>query len=155
MHATRKGQQVYFGMKAHIGVDAHSGLVHHVLGTAAHISDVTVADHWLHGQEQMVHADAGYQGVAKRPEHHKRPVDWQVRRHRIGVLPGQEEAMLRAHRLKERAKAAIRAKVEHVFRTVKCQFGFTKVRYKGLAKNTAQLFTLFTLANLWKVRKMA
>lgn len=86
----------------------------------------------------MVHADAGDQGVAQRPEHHKRPVDWQVRKHRIWVLPGQEEAMLRAHRLKERAKAAIRAKVEQAFRTVKCPFGFTKVRDKGLAKNTAQ-----------------
>jgi IS5 family transposase len=63
--------------------------------------------------------------------------------------------MRRAHRLKERAKAAIRAKVEQAFRTVKCPFGFTQVRYKGLAKNTAQLLTLFTLANLWQVRKMA
>ena len=121
-----------------MGVDAHSGRVHPVLGTAAHISDVTVADHWRHGQEQRVHADAGDQGVAKRPEHHKRPVDWQVRRHRIGGRPGQAEAMRRAHRLKERAQAAIRAKVEPVFRTVKCPFGFTKVRYQGLAKNTAQ-----------------
>lgn len=155
MHATRKGQQIYFGMKAHLGVDAHSGLIHHVVGTAANVSDVRVAHQLLPGQETEVYADAGYQGVAQRPEHQNRQVNWQVRRPRIWVLPGQAEAMLRAHRLKERAKAAIRAKVEHVFRTVKCQFGFTKVRYKGLAKNTAQLFTLFTLANLWQVRKMA
>ena len=149
MHATRKGKQMYFGMKAPIGVDAASGLVHHVVGTAAHVSDVTVAHHLLEGGEQEVHAEAGYQGVMKRAEHEHRQVNWQIRRHRIDVLPGQEQAMLQAHRFRERAKASLRAKVEHVFRIVKCQFGFRKVRYKGLYKNTAQLFTLFTLANLW------
>jgi len=71
------------------------------------------------------------------------------------VLPGQEQAMLQAHRVRERAKASLRAKVEHAFRIVKCQFGFRKVRYKGLFKNTAQLLTLFTLANLWMVRHHA
>lgn len=155
MHATRKGKQMYFGMKAHIGVDTASGLVHHVLGTAAHVSDVTVAHHLLQGGEQEVHAEAGYQGVMKRPEHWHRQVNWQICRHRIYVLPGQEQAMLQAHRFRERAKASLRAKVEHAFRIVKCQFGFRKVRYKGLFKNTAQLFTLFTLANLWMVRRHA
>lgn len=155
MHATRKGKQMYFGMKAHIGVDTASGLVHHVLGTAAHVSDVTVAHHLLQGGEQEVHADAGYQGVMKRPEHWHRQVNWQICRHRIYVLPGQEQAMLQAHRFRERAKASLRAKVEHAFRIVKCQFGFRKVRYKGLFKNTAQWFTLFTLANLWMVRRHA
>jgi len=91
----------------------------------------------------------------KRAEHWHRQVNWQICRHRIYVLPGQEQAMLQAHRFRERTKASLRAKVEHAFRIVKCQFGFRKVRYKGLLKNTAQWFTLFTLANLWMVRRDA
>ena len=91
----------------------------------------------------------------KRPEHCRRQVNWQIGRHRIDGLAGQEQAMLQAHRFGERAKASLRAKVEHAFGIVKCQFGFRKVRYKGLFKNTAQLFTLFTLVNLWMVRHHA
>ena len=155
MHATCRGKQMYFGMKAPIGVDTASALVHHVLGTAAHVSDVTVAHHLLQGGEQEVHAEAGYQGVMKRAEHWHRQVNGQICRHRIYGLPGQEQAMLQAHRFGERAKASLRAKLEHAFRIVKCQFGFRKLRYKGLFKNTAQLFTLFTLANLWMVRRHA
>lgn len=138
MRATRKGQQVYFGMKAHIGVDAHSGLVHHVVGTAAQVNEVTIAHQLLHGQESEVHADAGYQGVQRRPEHQHRLVNGQISGCRLWLPSGQVPAMLKAHRLKARAQAKIRAKVAHAFRVVKCQFGFRKVRYKGLFKNIAQ-----------------
>jgi IS5 family transposase len=156
MHQTKKGNQWYFGMKAHIGVDAESGLVHTVMTTPANAHDVTQAHALLHGQEEVVFADSGYRGVEKRQEiqdkHAK--VDWQ-----IAMTPGKRKALDQAkasHALKdklEKVKASVRAKVEHPFRVLKCQFGFTKVRYKGLAKNTAQLLTLFALGNLWMARK--
>jgi transposase, IS5 family len=151
MHQTKKGNQWHFGMKAHIGVDADSGLVHTVVGTAANVNDVTQGHALLHGDEQVVFADAGYQGAAKRPE--ATGVDWHV-----AMRPGKRRALDKNSpwgRLLDKAeqlKASVRAKVEHPFRVIKCQFGFTKVRYKGLAKNTAQLVTLFALSNLWMAR---
>jgi IS5 family transposase len=152
MHQTKKGNQWYFGMKAHVGTDAESGLVHTVVGTAAHVNDVTQGHELLHGEEQVVFADAGYQGVMKRPE--ATGVRWHV-----AMRPGKRRALdlkKKSHRLIdeiEKLKASVRAKVEHVFRVIKLQFGFTKVRYRGLAKNTAQLKTLFALSNLWMVRR--
>lgn len=153
MHQTKKGNQWFFGMKAHIGVDADSGLVHAVVGTAANVHDLTPVDELLHGNETQVHADAGYQGIDKREEltHHK--VEWQV-----AMRPGKRRAlpdspMGQIMRTLEETKARIRAKVEHPFRVIKRQFGYTKVRYRGLAKNTAQLQTLFALSNLWMVRR--
>jgi len=152
MHQTKKGNQWHFGMKAHIGVDADSGLVHTVIGTAANVNDVTQGHGLLHGQESVVFADAGYQGAAKREE--ATGVPWQV-----AMRPGKRRALDKNSswgRLLDQAeklKASVRAKVEHPFRVVKCQFGFTKVRYKGLAKNTAQLVTLFALSNLWMARR--
>lgn len=147
MHQTRKGNQWYFGMKAHIGADLSSGLVHTVIGTAANVNDVTVGIALLHGQETDVFADAGYQGAAKRGD--ATSAAWHVamrpgvRRHwkrhpRIGKLLDTVECL----------KAAARAKVEQPVHIVKNRFGLKKVRYRGLAKNTAQLFTLFGLANL-------
>lgn len=154
MHQTKKGQQYYFGMKAHVGVDAHSGLVHTVVGTAANVADVTQASRLLHGKESDVFADAGYQGVAKREETKELDVNWHV-----AMRPGRRR-VLEKHTPPgalldeiERMKASIRAKVEHPFRVLKRQFGYTKVRYRGLKKNTAQLTTLFALANLWLVRR--
>ena len=152
MHQTKKGNQWHFGMKAHIGVDADSGLVHTVIGTAANVNDVTQGYGLLHGQESVVFADAGYQGAAKREE--ATGVPWQV-----AMRPGKRRALDKHSPWgslldkAEKLKASVRAKVEHPFRVVKCQFGFTKVRYKGLAKNTAQLFTLFALSNLWMARR--
>ncbi len=152
MHQTRKGNQWYFGMKAHIGVDADSGLVHSVEGTAANVNDVTQAHKLLHGEEDDAFGDAGYQGVQKRPEA-KADVNWHV-----AMKPGKRKALdlndpAQAITDKiERVKASIRAKVEHPFRVVKKQFGHVKVRYRGLAKNTAQIKTLFMLSNLWMVR---
>ena len=152
MHQAKKGNQWYFGMKAHIGVDAHSGLVHTVAGTPANVNDLNMAGALLHGDEEAAFGDAGYQGVHKRPEA-QGPI-WHV-----AMRPGKRKLLnpfiepdFIAERV-EKMKASIRAKVEHPFRVIKRQFGFTKVRYRGLAKNTAQLTTLFALSNLWMARR--
>ena len=153
MHQTKKGNQWHFGMKAHIGVDLHSGLVHSVVGTPANEHDVTLAAALLHGEETLAFGDAGYQGVDKRPEHQGRDVT----RH-IAMRPGKRRALGNSvvDRLRqkiERAKSSLRAKVEHPFRVIKCQFEFRKVRYRGLAKNTAHVKMLFTLSNIWMARR--
>ena len=154
MHQTKKGHQWHFGMKAHIGVDAASGLVHTVVGTAANVNDVTQAHALVHGAETDVFADAGYQGVGKRDETQEINVNWHV-----AMRPGKRKVLDKSTPMGaildqlERAKASIRAKVEHPFRVIKRQFGHVKVRYRGLAKNTAQLHTLFALSNLWMVRR--
>ena len=154
MHQTRKGNQWYFGMKAHIGVDDESGLVHHVECTAANASDVTVAHRLLHGQEETVCGDSGYTGLDKRE-------DMQGKGD-LGYLIAAKPSVLKQIKRKsgqklarelEHAKASLRAKVEHPFRVIKRQFGYTKVRYRGLVKNTAQVLTLFALSNLWMVRR--
>lgn len=154
MHQTKKGNQWHHGMKAHIGADAESGLVHAVVGTAANVNDVTQAHALVHGNEADVYADAGYQGVTKREEVQNIKANWHV-----AMRPGKRRALDKQSPLGatldriEQHKASIRAKVEHPFRVIKRQFGHTKVRYRGLKKNTAQLFTLFMLSNLWMVRK--
>lgn len=153
MHQTKKGNQWYFGMKAHIGVDSQSGLVHHVHATPANTVDVTEVDQLLHGNETDVFADAGYAGVHKRKEHENRDVNWW-----IAMRPGKRKTLTdstddRWSETVEKVKAKIRAKVEHPFRVIKQQFGFSKVRYKGLEKNTSQLYMLFALSNIWQARK--
>ncbi len=154
MHQTKKGNQYYFGMKAHIGVDDESGLVHSVVGTAANVADVTQVDKLLHGNENMVGADAGYTGVEKRPEHEGREVIWQIAARRSSYKKlGKRSALYKAKRKIEKAKAQVRAKVEHPFRVIKRQFGYVKTRFRGLTKNTAQLVTLFALSNLWMARR--
>ena len=154
MHQTKKGQQYYFGMKAHIGVDDESGLVHSVVGTAANVADVTQVDQLLHGEENVVCADAGYTGVEKRTEHDGRDVIWQVAARRGTYKKLDKRSVLyKAKRKIEKAKAQVRAKVEHPFRVIKRQFGYLKTRFRGLAKNTAQLVTLFALSNLWMARR--
>ncbi|RQW18358.1 IS5 family transposase [Rhodobacteraceae bacterium CH30] len=148
MHQTKKGNQWHFGMKAHIGVDAASGLVHTVIGTAANVNDVTQAQALLHGDEREGYGDAGYQGADKRPEAQGK-VRWN-----IAMRPGKRRVLdmsLKIDRLRdqlETIKARIRAKVEHPFHIIKNRFGLKKARYRGLAKNTAQMMTLFALANL-------
>ena len=154
MHQTKKGNQWHFGMKAHIGVDADSGLVHTVVGTAANVNDVTQAHALVHGEEIHVLADAGYQGVDKRAKTQGIDVNWLV-----AMRPGKRKTLDKSTSLGaileqlEQAKARMRAKVEHPFRVIKRQFGYVKVRYRGLAKNTGQLHTLFALSNLWMVRR--
>jgi IS5 family transposase len=153
MHQTKKGNQWHFGMKAHIGVDDESGLVHHVECTAANVGDVTQVHKLLHGKEDTVCGDSGYTGADKREElQGVEAAFW------IAEKPSKLRAMKskRERRYAERwehFKASVRAKVEHPFRVVKRQFGYTKVRYRGLAKNAAQVLTLFALSNLWMARR--
>jgi IS5 family transposase len=150
MHQTKKGNQWHFGMKAHIGVDADSGLVHTVTTTAANEADVEQVADLLHGKEKQVWTDSGYRGAQSRVA---RKVTWHIaaRPSDIAKLPeGKAKARLQE---KERAKASIRAKVEHPFRVIKRQFGLMKVRFRGLQKNTAHLLTLFALSNLWMARR--
>ena len=145
MHQTRKGNQWYFGMKAHIGVDAESGLTHGLATTAANESDVVTAHAVLHGGEETVWGDSGYQGVGKRPENKDRDVDWETAmkpgKRRLLDKSGPEEAA-------EKRKASVRAKVEHPFLYVKRHFGYNKVRYRGLAKNTQRIALLLGFTNL-------
>ena len=150
MHQTRKGNQWYFGMKAHIGADRDSKLVHTVVVTAANVADVTQAAELLHGAEQQVHADAGYTGVEKRAEVVvlERKIDWQIARKRGGIKAMAEGAEKTAIQAAEKIKASVRAYVEHPFHLVKNIFRHRKVRYRGLVKNGHQLYTLFGLANV-------
>ena len=152
MHSSKKGNQWYFGMKAHIGVDADSGLVHSVRGTSGHVSDIAEGNSLLQGQETLGFGDAGYQGIDKRADA-KTGIAWH-----IAMRPGKRKKLNKNNEADamldqaEKLKAGVRAKVEHPFRVVKRQFGFVKVRYRGLKKNTAQIITLFALSNLWMVR---
>jgi IS5 family transposase len=154
MHQTKKGNNWYFGMKAHIGVDAESGLTHTVVTTPANVNDVTQAGALLHGDEADVFGDAGYQGVEKREQNQDKTVTWQV-----AMKPGKRKVLPDTPLGKlleqiEHAKASIRAKGEHPFRVIKRQFGFLKTRYRGLMKNTGQIVTLFALANLFQARHL-
>jgi IS5 family transposase len=152
MHQTRKGNQWHFGMKAHIGVDVASGVVHTLTGTAANEADINQMAAVLHGREEAVFADAGYTGADKRPEHADREVWWNitVKRSIIKALP---ERLREWAQGVETALSRVRAWVEHPFHVVKNLFRHNKLRYRGLAKNTAQLHTLFALANLVIVKK--
>lgn len=150
MHQTKKGNQWYFGMKAHLGADRDSNLVHPVVVPAANVADVTKTAALLHGEETQVHADAGYTGVEKRPEvvALQRKIDWQIAGKRSvikALAAGAEKEALKAV---EKTKAAVRAFVEHPFPIVKHLFRHQKVRYRGLAKNGHQLYVLFGLANV-------
>ena len=153
MRQTKKGNQWYFGMKAHIGVDEFSGLVHHVHCTAANVADVTVTHTLLHGKEDSVFGDSGYTGADKREELQDCEAAFFIAAKRSVLQAiGNKRERAREQRW-EHFKASVRAKVEHPFRVIKRQFGYTKVRHRGLAKNTAQVLTLFALSNLWMKRK--
>ena len=152
MHSSKKGNQRHFGMKAHIGIDADSGLVHTVKASSGHVHDIIEANSLLHGDEQRVFADAGYRGIEKRLDTTTQ-ASWHV-----AMGPAKRRALDKTNAADaqldqaEKLKAGVRAKVEHPFRVIKRQFGYLKTRYKGLKKNTAQLVTLFALSNLWTVR---
>lgn len=138
-------------MKAHIGVDAASGLVHTLVTTPANAHDVTQAHALLHGEEQDVYGDSGYQGVGEREENKDKKVNWVIAM-RHGKRCKLRESGTEKGRLVEKIeqlKSQIRAKVEHPFYWVKVHFGHRKTRYRGLAQNTAQLYSLFALANLF------
>ena len=155
MHQTKKGNQWYFGMKAHIGVDAQSGLVHSVTGTAANVADIAQTHALLHGQEKAGYADAGYLGVEKRAEIVSAcpGVAWHVAAKRGKIKALAEGAVKDLTQQLEKLKAQVRARVEHPFHILKNLFKHRKTRYRGLAKNIAQLHTLFALANLFIARR--
>ena len=151
MRQVKKGNQYHFGMKLHIGVDARTGVVHSLSTTSANVHDVTEAHRLLHGEERQVWGDAGYTGVQKRPENLKLDVDWQV-----AMKPGQRRKLEpdSPEALAEKDKASIRAKVEHPFLDVKRLFGYAKVRYRGLAKNTERMALLLGLSNLKRAQTL-
>ena len=153
MHQTKKGNQWYFGMKAHIGVDAGTGYVHSVTATAANVHDLDEAVNLVRADDEVVYADAGYQGAQRRSEiagdEQLSKVEWRVAA-RKGVL----KTMAGPDRAAESRKALVRAKVEHSFLVVKRDFGFTKTRYRGIAKNLNHLHLLFASAN-WLMRARA
>jgi len=153
MHQTRKGQQWHFGMKAHIGADVDSGLVHSLRATAANVADVAETANLLHGEEAVVFADAGYTGVDKRDELKDRKVTWHIAMKRGKLKAMAAGALKELTAQAEHLKAKIRARVEHPFHVVKNLFHHRKVRYQGLKKNRAQLYTLFALANLVIAKK--
>jgi len=148
MHQTKKGKQWYFGMKAHVGVDSKTTLVQAVVATAANTADAALLPQLLPGDETKVWGDQAYRGQSKViHECAPRAKDCTNQRSRHSGVVDEVE------REKNRVKSKVRAKVEHVFAVIKLKFGFTKVRYKGLAKNAHRLFVTCALANLYMVRK--
>jgi len=153
MHSVAKGNQWFFGMRCHIGVDAASGLVHSVVSTAANVHELNTAADRVHGEERVIYGDSGHIGIEKREAFKDCEAEM-----RIAMKPGQRRVLPdtpegRLLDLMEAAKAHVRAKVEHPFRIIKCQFGFRKVFYRGIRKNNLKLTMLFALANLWMVRE--
>ena len=148
MQQTRKGKQWYFGMKAHVGVDSKTKMIHRVVATAANVADSTVWPELLHGEETKVGGDPAYRGPTEA-----------IR----GVAPGAQDLTHKQYRYKHRVdeiqhaknrtKSRVRSKVEHVFGVMKLKFGFVKVRYRGLKKNANRLFATCALVNLFLVRK--
>ena len=154
MHQTRKGNQWYFGMKAHTGVDKDSGLVHTVAISAANLHDSQAMDELLYVQETALWGDSAYQSKERQQTAEDNGLSWHVNvkasRHR--ALTDEERAQNR-ERSRARATGWPRAIVEHPYRIVKVLWGHTKVRYKGLLKNALQFFTLFALANVYHARR--
>ena len=148
MHQTKKGNQWYFGLKAHIGVDAKEGTVHSVVTTAANVADSRVLPELLHGEERKVWGDGGYQGQTDAIQQAApKAQDMTCKRTKYKNRVDQLQ------RAKNRSKSSVRAKVEHPFRILKRIFGFDKVRYRGLAKNHHRLCACFALVNLYLHRK--
>lgn len=150
MHSTKKGNQWYFGMKLHIGVDDVHGVIHSIETTSAEVHDIVVADRLLHGEERRGWGDAGYTGIAQREEHAGTDIQWQ-----ISLRPGKRREHAKGSwvDVSEKLKAGVRAKVEHSFLYIKKHFGYSKVRYRGLAKNTNRLYVLAGIANLFRTKK--
>ena len=153
MHQIKTGNQWSFGMKVHAGVDKNSGLIHSVVVTSANVHDLTPAADLLHGDEQVVYGDSGYQGITKRPEMERTKAEFRVamRPGKRRALPDTQEGKLQD--LIETAKAHIRSRVEHPFRVIKQQFGFQKTRLRGLAKNRCKITVLAALTNLFLARR--
>jgi transposase, IS5 family len=144
MHQTKKGKDWHFGMKAHIGTDRH-GTVHSLSTTAANVSDITQMPELLHGEEREVFGDQAYWSEAHRQAALAKGIRYRINR--------RSRYLSEYQRFINRRRSAARARVEHVFHVVKRLWGFSKVRYRGLAKNTARLYTAFALANLYLLRR--
>jgi IS5 family transposase len=148
MHQVKKGNQWYFGMKAHVGVDSKHGIVHSAEATAANIADSKMLPELLHGNERKVWGDAAYQVQGEKiRQRAPKAQDMTSRRARYKQIVDELQ------RRKNRTKAQVRSKVEHIFRVMKRQFGFDRVRYRGLAKNANRMFACFALVNLYLTRK--
>jgi IS5 family transposase len=147
MHQTKKGKDWHFGMKAHVGTDPR-GIVHSLSTTAANVSDISQMGELLHGQEREVFGDQAYWSESHRQGARARGI-----RYRVNRRPNPGRPLSRLERRLNRLRSATRARGEHAFHVVKRLWGFTKVRYRGLAKNTARLFTAFALANLYLLRR--
>ena len=147
MTSSKKGNQWYFGMKAHIGVDAESGLVHTAGVTTGKVHDAKVMVNLIREDDSAVYGDKGYASDEKKRAAEGAGVLWAVKEK---AKPGRD--LTKRQRARNRRFGKVRAKVEHVFRVVKCQFGYRKVRYRGITKNGAQVFSLLALANLYLAR---
>jgi IS5 family transposase len=147
MHQTKKGKDWHFGMKAHVGTDPR-GIVHSLSTTAANVSDISQMGELLHGQEREVFGDQAYWSESHRQGARARGI-----RYRVNRRPNPGRPLSRLERRLNRLRSATRARGEHAFHVLKRLWGFTKVRYRGLAKNTARLFTAFALANLYLLRR--
>jgi len=148
MHQTKKGKDWYFGMKAHVGVDSKTKIVHSAVVTPANVADSTVLPELLHGEETRVWGDRAYQGQSETIRQcSPRARDWTQRRYRY------KDCIDEGEREKNRSKSRVRSKVEHVFGVIKLKFGFVKVRYRGLKKNANRFFASCALANLYLHRK--
>ena len=147
MHQTRKGKQWYFGMKVHTGIDADSGLVHTVIATSANVADVNVLGELLHGQEDSLHGDSAYHSKALQEQAEEAGIAFNINQRGSSTCP-----LTQRQRARNRRLSRIRATVEHPFLVVKRLWGHSKVRYRGITKNSAQMHTLFALANLYRVR---
>lgn len=148
MHQTRKGKQWYFGMKVHTGVDTESGLVHTVVGTAANVADINVLGELLHGNEESLHGDSAYHSKELKVQAEASGLAFNVNQRGTKSKP-----LTKAQRVRNRCLSRVRATVEHPFLVVKRLWGHAKARYRGIKKNLAQMYTLFALANVFRVRR--
>jgi IS5 family transposase len=148
MHQTKKGKQWYFGMKVHIGADTDSGVVHTVQGTPANVADVNMLGELLHGGEESLHGDSAYHSKALKAQAEASGLQFNVNQRASRNRP-----LTKAQRARNRRLSRVRASVEHPFLVVKHLWGHAKVRYRGIKKNLAQMYTLFALANVFRVRR--
>lgn len=152
MHQVKKGNQWYFGMKTHIGVDAGTGFVHSVEATAANVHDVDVAHKLIREDDDVVYGDSGYLGLSRRPEiqqdKHKSTMDYRINRRPSQLKMADSYTGINWDKEIEHQKSSVRSKVEHAFLIVKRDFGYRKVAYRGLAKNLNRFYILFASANI-------
>ena len=148
MHQTRKGNQWYFGMKIHVGADVDSGAAHSVTVTAANRADISELDDLRRETDKVLFGDSGYASDKRKREAREKGRHWCVNDKR---KPGR--TLSSSQRKRNRRYSSVRARVEHLFRIIKCQFGYRKVRYRGLKKNRAQVMSLMASANLYLLRR--